>query len=451
MILEQYYLQCLSQASYLIGDETSGRAVVVDPRRDIEEYLGDAERLGLHIELVLETHFHADFLSGHLEFAEVGAEIGYGSQARPEFAARLFEDGERYSLGAVTLEVLHTPGHTPESISIAVHETPESIHPHAVLTGDTLFVGDVGRPDLLVSAGWSKIELAGMLYDSIHEKLLSLPDQTVIYPAHGAGSACGKNLSTETWSTIGVQRNENQSVRISGRNEFIASITEGQPVQPLYFAYDAELNGKLRPTREQSQLKNLTASQIDLLIKEGAVLVDVRDPEVYAHSHLAGSINIGLEGRFAEFAGSVIDPSEPIILCGDEEHIAEARLRLSRIGYDQVPGAVLVEDFDPASVNQANRIDPAELEALRNSGSSIALLDVRNPGELTDGVIEGSIPIPLSTLTRRINEVPNASKIVVYCTGGYRSSIAASLLRLVISEGSVSDLVGGFSAWKERR
>jgi len=451
MILQQYYLQCLSQASYLIGDETSGRAVVVDPRRDIEEYLADAERLGLHIELVLETHFHADFLSGHLEFAEVGAEIGYGSQAQPEFAARLFEDGERYSLGAVTLEVLHTPGHTPESISIAVHETAESIHPHAVLTGDTLFVGDVGRPDLLVSAGWSKIELAGMLYDSIHEKLLSLPDQTVIYPAHGAGSACGKNLSTETWSTIGVQRNENQSVRISGRNEFIASITEGQPVQPLYFAYDAELNGKVRPTREHSQLKNLTASQIDLLIKEGAVLVDVRDPEVYAHGHLAGSINIGLEGRFAEFAGSVIDPSEPIVLCGDEEQTAEARLRLSRIGYDRVPGAVLVEDFDPASVNQANRIGPAELEALQNSGSSIALLDVRNPSELTDGVIEGSIHISLSTLTRRINEVPNAANVVVYCTGGYRSSIAASLLRPVIGEGSVSDLVGGFSAWKERR
>ncbi len=450
MILQQYYLQCLSQASYLIGDETSGRAVVVDPRRDIEEYLGDAEKFGLHIELVLETHFHADFLSGHLEFAELGAEIGYGSYAQPEFAARLFGDGERYSLGEVTLEVLHTPGHTPESISIAVHETPESIHPHAVLTGDTLFVGDVGRPDLLVSAGWSKIELAGMLYDSIHEKLLSLPDQTIVYPAHGAGSACGKNLSSETWSTIGVQRSENQSVRISDRNEFIASITEGQPVQPMYFAYDAELNGKVRPIREQSQLKNLSSREMGLLTEEGAALLDVRDPEVYALGHLEGSINIGLEGRFAEFAGSVIDPTEPIVLCGDEKQTAEARIRLSRIGYDEVRGAVLVEDFDPVAVNQTNRIEPAELEALHTRNPSVALLDVRNPGELSDGFIEGSTHIPLSSLTRRISEVPSATELVVYCAGGYRSSIAASLLRLAMPDVQVSDLVGGFSAWRDQ-
>ena len=449
MILQQYYLQCLSQASYLIGDETSGRAVVVDPRRDIEEYLGDAERLGLRIELVLETHFHADFLSGHLEFAEVGAEIGYGAHASPEFPARLFEDGERYSLGEVTLEVIHTPGHTPESISIAVYETAESVHPHAVLTGDTLFVGDVGRPDLLVSSGWSKIELAGMLYDSIHEKLLSLPDETVVYPAHGAGSACGKNLSSDTWSTIGAQRNENQSVRIQDRDDFIASITEGQPAQPMYFAYDADLNGKIRPTREQSRLQNLTTMQMDSLIEEGAVILDARDPETYALGHLPGSINIGLDGRFAEFAGSVIDPMAPIVLCGDREQAAEARLRLSRIGYDQVPGVVLMEDVDPVTVNRTNRISVSELEALQTNDSSIALLDVRNPGELSDGFIEGSTHIPLSGLTRRISEVPRGSELVVYCAGGYRSSIAASLLRGLMPDSQVSDLIGGFSAWRD--
>ena len=450
MILKQYYLQCLSQASYLIGDETSGRAVVVDPRRDIEEYLHDAARLELCIELVLETHFHADFLSGHLEFAQVGAEIGFGSHAHTEFPARLFDDGEHYSLGEVTLEVLHTPGHTPEAISIAIYETSESDHPHAVLTGDTLFVGDVGRPDLLVSAGWSKIELAGMLFDSIHEKLLSLPDETIVYPAHGAGSACGKNLSNETWSTIGAQRSENQSVRIRDRDEFIESITEGQPVQPMYFAYDAELNGKVRPIREQGQLKNLTAKQIKSLIEDGGAVLDVRDPEIYALGHLLGSINIGLDGRFAEFAGSVIDPAAPIVLCGAEKQIVEARTRLSRIGYDQVRGAVLVEDCDPAAVNRTNRMTPSKLETLLKNNSSISILDVRNAGEICDGFIEGSTHIPLSSLTRRISEVPSGSELVVYCAGGYRSSIAASLIRSVIPRIRVSDLVGGFSAWSEQ-
>jgi len=449
MILEQYYLQCLSQASYLIGDETTGRAVVVDPRRDIEEYLRDAERLGVEIELVLETHFHADFLSGHLEFGEVGAEIGYGSAARPEFPARLFEDGERYSLGQVTLEILHTPGHTPESVSIAVYETPESVKPHAVLTGDTLFVGDVGRPDLLVSSGWSKIELAGMLYDSIHEKLLPLPDETVVYPAHGAGSACGKNLSSDTWSTIGAQRTENQSVRIHDRDEFVASITEGQPVQPMYFAYDAELNGKVRPTRDQSPLEHPAAPEIEALIEDGAVVLDVRDPDTYASGHLPGSLNIGLDGRFAEFAGSVIDPMTPILLCGDDEQITEARMRLSRIGYDQVVGAVPIKAGRDAAITQTKRLTARELQDLQSNSRLVTLLDVRNPGELSDGFIEGSTHIPLGDLTQRVSEVPDGDEIVVYCAGGYRSSIAASVLRSALPEARVSDLIGGFSAWDD--
>ncbi|MDP7066685.1 MAG: MBL fold metallo-hydrolase [Acidimicrobiales bacterium] len=449
MILEQYYLQCLSQASYLIGDQTTGRAVVVDPRRDIEEYLQDAKRLGVRVELVLETHLHADFLSGHLEFAQSGAEIGYGSVAQPEFPARLFEDGERYCLGQVTLEVLHTPGHTPESISIAVYETPDSSEPHAVLTGDTLFVGDVGRPDLLVSSGWSKIELAGMLYDSLHGKLLTMPDDTIVYPAHGAGSACGKNLSSETWSTIGVQRKENGSIRISERDDFVASIIEGQPSQPMYFAYDAQLNAQLRPLRSDDPPETLRKSQVEAKIEDGAVVLDVRDPATFALGHLPGSINVGLEGRFAEFAGSVVDPTTPMVLCGDADQVIEAQTRLSRIGYDQVVGAFAAESTFREGTVTTPRYSVAELRTRLLTDEMFTVLDVRNPGELEDGAIEGSLHIPLAELVARIGELAHVNDVVIYCAGGYRSSIAASVLRYVRDGIQVSDLVGGFSAWDE--
>lgn len=449
MILEQYYLQCLSQASYLVGDETTGRAVIVDPRRDIEEYLHDAQELGLDIELVLETHMHADFLSGHLEFAAHGAQIGFGSAARPEFPARLFDDRERYSLGEVTLEIMHTPGHTPESISIAIYETPEASEPHAVLTGDTLFVGDVGRPDLLVSFGWSKYELAGMLYDSLHSKLFALPDDTIVYPAHGAGSACGKNLSSETWSTIGAQKKDNMSALITDREEFVASISEGQPTQPGYFGYDAKLNGQVRAVRDQTPIRVVSVSEVAQLTKSGAVLLDVRNPDSFAAGHLPEAINVGLEGRFAEFAGSVIDPETPIILCGDSEYLSEARTRLSRIGYDQVLGALSSESVDSEHIVDSLRLTPAELRQRLSDDPTPVVLDVRAPGEVAEGAIDGSMHIPLVELPQRLNEVATGSDVVVYCAGGYRSSIAASILVAAIAPHEVSDLVGGYSAWVE--
>lgn len=243
MKFDQYYLECLSHASYMIGDETTGRAVVVDPQRDINQYIADAEAAGMNIEMIIETHFHADFLSGHLELAEAtGAEICYSSVAEPEFPHRKMADGEKVSLGEITLEFRHTPGHTPESMSIVVWEKPSDTAPYAVLTGDTLFVGDVGRPDLLASIGFSRDELADMLYDSIKNKLMTLPDATRIYPAHGAGSACGKNLSTELWSTIGSQRLTNYAVKAADKDTFIALVTEGQPPAPEYFVYNAILN-----------------------------------------------------------------------------------------------------------------------------------------------------------------------------------------------------------------
>ena len=449
VILEQYYLQCLSQASYLIGDETTGRAVVVDPRRDIEDYVQDAQQLGLEIELVLETHLHADFLSGHLEFAALGAEIGFGSLAEPEFPARLFDDHERYSLGEVTLEIMHTPGHTPESICIAVYETPDSLTPHAVCTGDTLFVGDVGRPDLLVSSGWSKFELAGMLHDSLHSKLFTLPDDTIVYPAHGAGSACGKNLSSETWSTIGAQKRDNVSARIGDRKEFVASITEGQPTQPGYFAYDAKLNSKVRAVRDHSPLQALSLAEVDQITSSGAVVLDVRTPDSFAAGHLPGAINVGLEGRFAEFAGSVIDPETPIVLFGETDQISEARTRLCRIGYDHVIGSLAAGSIDMANVVGTERLTASELKGRLREDSTPIVLDVRGPGEVAEGVIEGSVHIPLVELPQRMNEIATSNDIVVYCAGGYRSSIAASMLRSQIAPDAVVDLVGGYSAWTE--
>ena len=340
MKFTQYYLDCLSQASYLIGDETTGRAVVVDPRRDVDEYVRDAEADGFTIELVIETHFHADFLSGHLELAAAtGAEIGFSSVAKPEFATRALEDGERYSLGDVELEFRHTPGHTPESLSIVVYEHAGDEIPYGVLTGDTLFIGDVGRPDLLASIGFTRDELADQLYDSLHNKLLTLPDQTRVYPAHGAGSACGKNLSTETWSTMGQQRNENYALLAPDKATFIELVTEGQPPAPEYFLYDAVLNRQDRELLDETAMPEaLDLETFDRLVAGGAMIVDGRDPETFAAGHMAGSVNVGLNGRYAEFAGSVVPSDVDIVLVVDEGFELEAKNRLARIGFDRVVG-----------------------------------------------------------------------------------------------------------------
>src|SRR6266571_3664551 len=310
----QYYLDCLSQASYLVGDEGTGRAVVVDPRRDVDIYLDDADAHGLRIERVIETHIHADFLSGHLELAaKTGAAISYGEGAEVDFPIDPIGDGEQMRLGEVTLQVLATPGHTPESISIVVRERPDDTVPYGVLTGDTMFIGDVGRPDLLSGSGVAPDELARDLYRSLHEKLLTLPDATRVFPAHGAGSACGKNLSTETQSTIGEQRRTNYALAPMSEDEFVALVTEGQPTTPLYFSFDAHRNREARPLLdEHDPPPALGLDQVLTLQKEGAALLDVRPALEFAAGHLPGSLNVGLEGRFAEYAGDVVDPDEPV-------------------------------------------------------------------------------------------------------------------------------------------
>jgi hydroxyacylglutathione hydrolase len=454
MKFTQYYLECLSQASYLIGDETSGRAIVVDPRRDIDEYVRDAAEHGLTIELVVETHFHADFLSGHLELsAATGAEIGYSSVAETEFPSRKLADGERISLGDVQLEIRHTPGHTPESISIVVWEHADDEVPYGVLTGDALFIGDVGRPDLLASLGFTRDELADQLYDSLHNKLLTLPDATRVYPAHGAGSACGKNLSTETWSTMGDQRVNNYALVAPDRETFVALVTEGQPPAPSYFVYDAVLNRKDRPLLdENAPLDALDLDAATRLVDAGAMLLDGRTPEEFAHGHLVGSINVGLEGRYAEFAGSVVPHDVDIVLVADPGFEVESRNRLGRIGFDRVVGYVshpfVVMAEHPERTARASRLTVAEFERRRAEIDGLQIVDIRNPGEVAIGTIGGSVELPVGQLPGRLGELDASAPTVVYCAGGYRSSVAASVLRNA-GFTDVSDLIGGYGAWLE--
>jgi glyoxylase-like metal-dependent hydrolase (beta-lactamase superfamily II)/rhodanese-related sulfurtransferase len=454
MKFTQYYLECLSQASYLIGDETTGKAVVVDPKRDIQEYLDDAKADGFAITHVVMTHFHADFLAGHLEMAAAtGAEIIYGAAAKADFDFRPVVDGETLSLGEVELEFRETPGHTPESISIVVRERAGDEVPYGVLTGDTLFIGDVGRPDLLASVGVTADELAHSLYRSLHERLMVLPDATKVYPAHGAGSACGKNLSTETVSTIGEQRRTNYAVQPMSVEAFVEAVTEGQPAAPGYFIYNATLNKQERDLIDIEPPAALSVDQVLEAQANGAIAVDTRDSVLFATGHLAGSINVGIEGRYAEYAGSVVTPDQDIVLVTGpgEEH--EAKVRLARIGYDRVLGA-LEGGVDaladrPELVTKASRLTLPQLDEALEAVEP-QLIDIRNPGETALGTIPGATLIPLAQLPNRLDEVDLDRPVVVFCAGGYRSSVAASLLR---QRGAtdVSDVLGGYGAWLAAR
>lgn len=461
MKFNQYYLDCLSQASYLIGDESSGTAVIVDPQRDVGEYLRDAADAGLTIEYVIETHFHADFVSGHLELAEAtGATILYSSVAETEFAVRGVADGERLSLGPdgsnpVTLEFRHTPGHTPESMSIVIYEHADDVEPEAVLTGDTLFIGDVGRPDLLSSQGVTREELASCLYDSLHAKLMTLPDDTKVYPAHGAGSACGKNLSTDLWSTMGAQKESNYALRAPDKETFIALVTDGQVPAPGYFSYDATFNRSTHELLDEHEPPSpLTFDEARAAVAGGAMLIDGRNPEEFNHGHLRDAINVGLNGRYAEFAGSVVPPDVDIVLIAEPGQELEGKNRLARIGFDRVVGYVdepyktMFQHRDDTRVG--SRLTARGFDEMVRSGEvrDLQIVDVRGPGEVADGAIPDAIEIPVNQLPTRLRELDPGRPTVVYCAGGYRSSVAASLLR---QQGfvDVSDILGGYGAWAE--
>jgi glyoxylase-like metal-dependent hydrolase (beta-lactamase superfamily II)/rhodanese-related sulfurtransferase len=452
----QYYLDCLSQASYLIADEETKVAAVVDPRRDIQTYHDDAAADGLQIRYVIETHFHADFLSGHLELAEAtGAEIVFGAAAQAQFPIRRVSTGERIALGdpdsGVVLEFRETPGHTPESISVVVFERGDDEAPFGVLTGDTLFIGDVGRPDLLASVGVTADELATQLYASLHEQLLTLPDATKVFPAHGAGSACGKNLSTETVSTIGEQRSTNYALQPMGVDEFVAAVTEGQPSAPGYFGFNAGLNKADRDLMDTTPPPAMSLDEVLAAQADGAVVVDTRDSADFAAGHLAGSINVGAEGRYAEYVGSVVAPGTPIVLVTEPGAEADGKLRLARIGFDEVLGAldggVAPLADRPELARQASRLSVTAFDD-RVASTDVQVVDVRNPGETALGTITDAALVPLAQLRDRAGELDLDRPIVVFCAGGYRSSVAASLLRS-LGAADVSDILGGYGAWAQ--
>ncbi|HET6371892.1 MAG TPA: MBL fold metallo-hydrolase [Candidatus Polarisedimenticolia bacterium] len=459
MILKQYYLGCLAHASYLVGDEQGGVAAVVDPQRDVDQYVDDARGMGVSIRYVVLTHFHADFVAGHIELRDrVGAQICLGGRAQADYPFTPLREHDHLDLGGVRLEILETPGHTPEAISLLVFDRAvDEKTPRAVLTGDTLFIGDVGRPDLMASAGFTSEELAGMLYDSLRDKLMKLPDETLVYPAHGAGSMCGKNLSKDTVSTIGEQRRFNYALQPMDKPEFIRLVTADQPEAPKYFSHDADLNRRSRSTLEESLGKALTPLTLEETLaraNRGAQVLDVRDPADFAGAHMAGSINIGLGGKFATWAGTLLDKDRPIVLIAEPGREHEAATRLGRIGLDDIvgflDGGMLALAVRPDLVLRTERITAGTLAAQMAATAPPIVLDVRAAGEWRDKRIEGSLNIPLDHLEARLAEVPRDRTVAVHCATGYRSSIAASLLaRHGVTD--LVDLVGGLAAWEAAR
>jgi hydroxyacylglutathione hydrolase len=457
MILKQFYLNCLAHASYLVADERTRVAAVIDPQRDVDQYIAFADAHGCKIAHVLLTHFHADFVAGHLELRDrTGATIYLGAAAKAEYAFHALKDGDRIEFGEIRLVALETPGHTAESISILVYDLAQSAsEPHAVFTGDTLFVGDVGRPDLRVALGWSAGELGGLLYESLRNKLLPLPDASLVYPAHGAGSLCGKALAKETVSTIGEQRRSNYALQPMSKGAFIDLVTADQPDAPPYFTYDAVLNTRERPTLDEALARELKPLSLDRVLElratQGAQLLDTREPTEFAAAHLAGSINIGLNGQYATWAGTLLGAEHPIVIIADPGRERESAVRLGRIGLDWVAGyledGLLSLRARPEVVATTERISaPLAAERLRASDAPL-LLDVRTPHEHAEKRIAGSVSVPLNHLSQLMGQLPRGRAMLLYCAGGYRSSIAASLLQQHEFR-NVEEIAGGITAWE---
>lgn len=433
MEIKQYYLGCLSHASYMVSDPASREAVVVDPQRDVDQYIQDAEKQGLTIKEVVLTHFHADFAAGHLELQKrTGAGLSLGARARAEYAFTPRQEGDEIKLGKDSLKILETPGHTPEAISLVALEDGK---PKAVLTGDTLFVGDVGRPDLAVSQGHTQEELASQLYHSLHDKLLQLPDETIVYPAHGPGSLCGSSGLAGKVSTIGRERAENPMLAAPDEQTFVHTVTSDLPELPEYFNHDAQYN-----QQNHSDLADVVAKGLKPLEDPGAAMIlDVRSPDEFAAGHRPGALNVGIDGRFAQWAATLSPSDQPIALVSPPGREAEALTRLGRVGMENVVGYLRETGSQVGA-----RIQPSELSEQLEGPNPPQVLDVRTPNEYKQAHIAGSQHIPLNQLKRRLNEVPG--QVVVHCQSGYRSSMAASLLR---QHGIVAtDLAGGIAAWQ---
>ncbi len=456
MIFKQYYLEPLSHASYLIGDESTHLATIIDPQRDIEQYLHDLMAQGLTLQYVFLTHFHADFVAGHLELQkETGAEICLGAQAQADYAFYPVRHGYEIKLGTVGLRVLETPGHTPEGISILVYDQVLSLEkPYAVLSGDTLFVDDVGRPDLMASVGGDPILMAQDLYDSLHQQLLTLPDETLVYPAHGAGSLCGKKLGINSFSTMGTQREDNYALQPMPKAIFVKFVTTDQPEAPEYFGYNAFLNRRKHSTLNEKMVNALKPLELDQLLQlksDGAQILDVRTPEEFAMGHMCGSLNISLIGKFETWSGIVLNREHPIVLIANLEREKEAFTRLARVGYDHVAGylhrGIHAMASSPELTLSTHRISVAHLSKLLTTIQRPHILDVRSHLEWQQRHIDDSRNIPLPELAKHLGEIPNDHPVIVHCASGYRSSIAVSLLE---QHGftNIKDLVGGFDAWE---
>jgi glyoxylase-like metal-dependent hydrolase (beta-lactamase superfamily II)/rhodanese-related sulfurtransferase len=451
MYFKQFYLGCLAHASYLIGSE--GEAAVVDPQRDVDQYIEEAEAEGLRIKYVIETHLHADFVSGHRELAaRTGALIVFGHRAGAVFQHRAVRDGDEIQVGQVALRIVETPGHTPESISVLVIDTEKSVEPQKVLTGDTLFIGDVGRPDLAGAKGFTADEMAGMLYDSLHGKLLRLDDAVEVYPAHGAGSMCGRNISKETSSTIGEQRRFNYALKPMARAEFVRMMTIDLPEAPAYFPRDAEINRTGAATLDELPRPTaLKAEEVNKLSQASHLILDVRPAQDFGAGHVPGALNIGLAGQFASWAGTLVPTATPLIIVADgDAEVDEAVMRLARVGLESVKGFLDggMHAWNKAGLPLARveQIPVDELRRLLEEQNDLQVIDVRRAVEYRDGHVPGALHAPLSELKPRVTEFDRKRPTAVICAGGYRSSAATSIL---CAHGfpTLYNVVGGTSGW----
>jgi hydroxyacylglutathione hydrolase len=452
MYFEQFYLGCLAHASYMLASE--GEAVVVDPQRDVEIYLTAAEANQVSIRHIFETHLHADFVSGHRELASrTGARIYIGAQAEATFPHVPVKDGFQLQVGQIRITALETPGHTPESMCFVIADEEKSRAPWAVLTGDTLFLGDVGRPDL--SKRFTAAQLAGMLYDSLHHKVLKVSDDVLVYPAHGAGSLCGRNMRAERVSTIGTERLTNYALQIKSREEFVRQLTSNLPARPEYFQQDAEINRTgASALSDLPALSPIEPAELKALLAEGGIALDVRPGEQFAAAHVPGSVNIALSGQFASWAGAVLGlAAHPVLIAESLEAVSEARMRLARIGLEDARGYLKggIEAWSKAGFALAT-LPQITIESLndRLPGSALQVLDVRREPEWEAGHIAGATWWPLDNFKVAPPEIDRDVPVAVHCKGGYRSMIACSLLQRAGFK-NVFNLVGGFDAWQQAK
>jgi hydroxyacylglutathione hydrolase len=450
MYFEQFYLGCLAHASYLLASE--GEAVVVDPQRDVDVYLKSAADRGFAVRHVFETHLHADFVSGHKELAaRTGAQIYMGAQAAATFPHFAVRDGFELKFGKASIRVLETPGHTLESICLIVTDEEKSFVPWAVLTGDTLFIGDVGRPDL--SPRHTPAELAAMLYDSLHQKLLALPDDALVYPAHGAGSLCGKNMRAERSSTIGTERLTNYALQLPSKREFVSALTSNLPARPEYFLKDAELNRTGAPAlAELAPLHPIYPAKLKEMLDRGEIALDIRPADEFASGHVPGSINIGLSGQFASWAGTLLGlASHPVLIAAADEQIEEARTRLARVGIEALDGFLEggIAAWKQAGLPLATipQINVRDLDAKLQS-NGLQVLDVRRSGEWQAGHIENAVWWPLDNFKVSSPEIDRGAAVAVHCKSGYRSMIACSFLSRAGFD-RIVNVIGGFDAWEQ--